>query len=432
MMDIHHTIRVGLVLSSMLVGGRLLAHEGERHIATEINKANELLRTGDVDGAVKAYGQVQTEAPDRAEVTYNMAVAKYRKGDVAAAEQLFKQTSTDGSDALAARSRYNLGNCNYASALQKAESDRSAAIKGLEGAIDSYRSALEIDPNDADSRANIELAATMIEKLREQEKKEQQKQQDNKQQQQNKDQQQKESKQDDKQKDKSKSQDDKQKQKSQQGQGKDQQKDEQHSQQKDHQQKGENSQEHEKKSGDDAKNQSADKEKQSQKQKPQESASKKEDSKSQSQEPKKATSDEQQQQSQKNNESQAPPDKTADETKAKNQPNKSQQQSQTPTQKKSTNKNDREKDIAQPSEQPKDEKGTAAPKGALTAGDQKAGKTDPKDKDLAGKPEMVQDGAMTTQEAEKMLQAIRDQEMLRRLKRQAAERNQHVPVDRDW
>ena len=39
---------------------------------------------------------------------------------------------------------------------------------------------------------------------------------------------------------------------------------------------------------------------------------------------------------------------------------------------------------------------------------------------------------MTAQEAEKMLQAIRDREMIRRLQRQAAERNRHVPVDRDW
>ena len=39
---------------------------------------------------------------------------------------------------------------------------------------------------------------------------------------------------------------------------------------------------------------------------------------------------------------------------------------------------------------------------------------------------------MTKQEAEKMLQAIRDQEMIRRLRRQAVERNQHIPVDKDW
>ena len=45
---------------------------------------------------------------------------------------------------------------------------------------------------------------------------------------------------------------------------------------------------------------------------------------------------------------------------------------------------------------------------------------------------VVPDGAMTFQEAEIMLQAIRDQEMIRRMRRQASERNQHVPVDRDW
>ena len=39
---------------------------------------------------------------------------------------------------------------------------------------------------------------------------------------------------------------------------------------------------------------------------------------------------------------------------------------------------------------------------------------------------------MTKQEAQKMLQAIRDREMIRRMQRQAAERNQHQPVDRDW
>ena len=72
------------------------------------------------------------------------------------------------------------------------------------------------------------------------------------------------------------------------------------------------------------------------------------------------------------------------------------------------------------------------PPAARSAADQKAGKPSPQGKEIAGEPEVVPEGAMTVQEAEKMLQSIRDQEMIRRLKRQAAERNQHVPVDRDW
>src|SRR5258707_1095974 len=190
MNGLHRTIRVALMLSSLLAGRRVLAAEGERELAVEINKANGLLRSGDVDGAVKAYRQVQNGAPDRADLSYNMAVAQYRKGEVAAAEKLFNQVSAAEDDGLAAKARYNLGNCNYAAALRTAETDHAAAIKGLEKAIENYRSALEIDSNDADSRANIELASAMIDKLHEQDKKQQQqqKQQQDQKQQPNKDQ----------------------------------------------------------------------------------------------------------------------------------------------------------------------------------------------------------------------------------------------------
>src|SRR5882757_8907484 len=113
MSGLHRTIRIALVLSSVLAGQQVLgADDGERQVAVEINKANGLLRSGDVDGAVKAYHQVQSGAPERADLSYNMAVAQYRKGDVAAAEGLFKQASVSENDALAAKARYNLGNCN--------------------------------------------------------------------------------------------------------------------------------------------------------------------------------------------------------------------------------------------------------------------------------------------------------------------------------
>src|SRR5256885_11600013 len=114
MNGLHRTIRVGLMLGCLLAGRQVLATEGERAVAVEINKANGLLRSGDVDGAVKAYHQVQSGAPERADLSYNMAVAQYRKGDVAAAEGLFKQASVSENDGLAAKARYNLGNCNYA------------------------------------------------------------------------------------------------------------------------------------------------------------------------------------------------------------------------------------------------------------------------------------------------------------------------------
>ena len=180
---------------------------------------------------------------------------------------------------------------------------------------------------------------------------------------------------------------------------------------------------------------------QEQKPQPQESKSEQkdskdqsQDSKSQSQEQKKENSADQKQQSKSDKQSQDEKDKSqadsADEKQA-DQSKQQQRQSQVSTKQNSTNQRP-EKDEAKQSDQAKDQQGSAAPKGELSAADKKAGKVDPQGKELAGKPEVVKEGEMTVQEAEKMLQAIRDQEMLRRLKRQATERNQHVLVDRDW
>ncbi len=39
---------------------------------------------------------------------------------------------------------------------------------------------------------------------------------------------------------------------------------------------------------------------------------------------------------------------------------------------------------------------------------------------------------MTKQEALKMLQSVRDRDMLRRLRQEQFERRRHVPTERDW
>ena len=396
MIATHTTIRVGLVLGSLLLSGSAWADDRERQVATEINKANEVLRGGDVDGAVKAYQKVQEGTTARSDLSYNMAVAQYRKGDMASAQQLFKQSATAENDAVAAKARFNLGNCNYAAALKQAESDRAGAIKGLNDAISDYRSALEVDPNDADSRANIELASAMIDKLREQEKKDQQQKDQQQKDQQQKDQQQKD-----------------QQQKDQQQKG-----GEKNEQKQDKPQSSENKQQQDQQKADEKKEQ----------QKPEQSQGKdsKEQKESQDKEPKSGDD--------KKNEKPEPKDSKSEGKDSKEQQSQEKQsadQKQQPrptTQKNSKDKQPEQEPAAQADE--KKEQGKAAPKGSLTAADEKAGKDEQKEKAAAA--EMAPDGTMTVQEAEKMLQSIRDQEMLRRLKRQATERNQHVPVDRDW
>ena len=176
MNTIQTTICASLVLAVTACGGTLRAEEADREFALGVNAANATLRGGDVDGALKQYAEVRTAAPESADLSYNMAVAQYRKGDVAAAAPLFQSAATSENDSLAANARYNLGNCNYTAGLKLAEQDRPAAIKELESAIDNYRSSLEVDGNNADARANIELAARLIDKLREEQKQQEQQQ----------------------------------------------------------------------------------------------------------------------------------------------------------------------------------------------------------------------------------------------------------------
>ncbi|MDB4749522.1 hypothetical protein OAF83_01320 [Rubripirellula sp.] len=49
-----------------------------------------------------------------------------------------------------------------------------------------------------------------------------------------------------------------------------------------------------------------------------------------------------------------------------------------------------------------------------------------------GEPVVAATDQMTQEEARKLLQSIRDRDMLRRLRKQAAERASRVPVERDW
>jgi len=189
---IYKTICARLMIAGVASAAPTFAAEVNPQFAVGVNEANARVNSGDFDGALTRYAEVQQLAPESADLSYNMAVARYRKGEIAAAEPLFQAAAASENDSLAAKARYNLGNCSYTSSLELAEKDRPAAIEKLESAIENYRSSLAVEPNNADARANIELAAQLIEKLREEEKQEQeqQQQQQNQENQQQQDQQQ--------------------------------------------------------------------------------------------------------------------------------------------------------------------------------------------------------------------------------------------------
>lgn len=332
--------------------------------------------------------------------TYNEGVALYRDGKFAEAATMFQRAASAADSSLAAKARYNLGNTHYARALailqppsQSGASNPPAssddlfgpppaytqpqaqeAIGHLESAIGQYRSSLRIIPGDSDARANIELASMLLDQLKQQQK--QQEQERQKQQQQDQQQSQEQEQQD----------------------------------QQPQQQQDEKQQEQEQ-----------------QDQQQQQSESDPSQKSSQAN-PEPGESDPQQSEqpesSQQSEEEQPQPDDASRAPNENQQDFEQQDSAQQPTEE-PTREQDPSPDN-QPENEPENAEDEPTPSGELTAANESDGDLQESMVDPAKTMQM------TEQEARKMLQAIRDRDMLRRLRRQAAERWRRVPVDRDW
>ena len=375
-----------------------------RQTATEINAANTLLRDGKVDEALAAYRKIVPAEQQRDELNYNMAVAEYRNGNIEAAEKLFTDVVGTDSPTIAADSRYNLGNCQYAGALKMAEQDKPAAIELLRKAIANYRGALRGKPNNPDARANIELAGELIRTLEQEQKKEDQQQNQD-------DQQQNEDKQQDQQnKDQQKQDDQKQQEKSQDSESE---KDE---SQKDSDQQKSDSQDS--KSDQEKSDQQKNEEQMDQEQKKQDEQS---------------AADQPQENEQKNDEQKE--NKAGDKEKENDQQKPSEKQSQSKSsesrqkQQQKSGGQEKPEDEGTPEEQ--DEKHEPVPTGDLKPASEQEQSKQPEGA-VGTADQNGKDGLMTREEALKMLQSVRDRDMLRRMQQQRQERSRRVRVDKDW
>jgi chemotaxis protein histidine kinase CheA len=149
-----------------------------------------------------------------AETLYNLGVARYRQGDLAGAERLFRAAAERGRSEVAARAMFNEGTTAYADVLrvleaaatppspdaagggtpageaprgESQEDPLEQAITRLESGLRILKDAIRADPDNEDARVNAELAQRLLRQLRRQQQQQQQDQQS--QDQQNQDQQ---------------------------------------------------------------------------------------------------------------------------------------------------------------------------------------------------------------------------------------------------
>ena len=83
-----------------------------------------------------------------------MANVFYRQENFEQAEQSLESAMLGADEALTQKSRFNLGNTRYRS-------------EDYEGAVEAYKEALRLDPNDMDAKVNLELALNQLQQEQE-------------------------------------------------------------------------------------------------------------------------------------------------------------------------------------------------------------------------------------------------------------------------
>jgi Ca-activated chloride channel family protein len=130
--------------------------------AEQLNETgNQAFAQQDYQSALTAYQNAQTKSPDLAEPYYNAANTYYRQEDYGQAQQQLQAGLPKAQDELAQQSYYNLGNTLF-------------NAKQFNAAVEAYKEALRLNPADAATKHNLELA---LKQLQQQDQKQQDQQQ---------------------------------------------------------------------------------------------------------------------------------------------------------------------------------------------------------------------------------------------------------------
>lgn len=149
---------------------------------------NRLYKEGKYDEAAKKYLDAQLESPKSSGLSYNLGNADYKLKKYEKALENYRKAGESTDPKMEQRARYNLGNALYKMGEFEVNQGKQEGLAKLEQAIEAYKRALDLDPNDKDAKYNLEFVRRKLKEMSkrdpQQQKQEQQQQKDQKQQQQ--------------------------------------------------------------------------------------------------------------------------------------------------------------------------------------------------------------------------------------------------------
>lgn len=137
-----------------------------------VQQGNALYQEGKYPEAAAQYGAAAQALPAAAEIHFNQGNAAYKQGDYQQALDHYAKALPLADRTLEGKLKYNLGNVAYQQALQQLQKPQEATTH-LRSAMTYYRDSLDVDPQQAEARYNLELSQMLLQKLQQQQQQQQ-------------------------------------------------------------------------------------------------------------------------------------------------------------------------------------------------------------------------------------------------------------------
>ncbi|MFC1548747.1 tetratricopeptide repeat protein, partial [Candidatus Omnitrophota bacterium] len=123
-----------------------------------VKKADKLYKEGRYVEALQDYDQAFEKEPKDPVIQYNRAAALYRNNDFERSKRAFLESiATEKEDiALEQKSVYNAGNSEFRIGERIEKKDPQIASKNYKEALEYFKRAMELSPEDKDAKFNYE------------------------------------------------------------------------------------------------------------------------------------------------------------------------------------------------------------------------------------------------------------------------------------
>ena len=181
--------KVQLIVSGLLVCALLVVclPTGAESFARRLKEGHALLRSGDADGALQVYRDLQIEEPESDQLHYSIGCAQYERGIAKSKEEAydeaiagfdaargaFAEASLSGAPAIRRNALFNKANSIAQTAKQAvvargtglAQEDHEKMVKAFEESVQAYDQFLEQYPGHAGAKQNLDHVRYLLKKL---------------------------------------------------------------------------------------------------------------------------------------------------------------------------------------------------------------------------------------------------------------------------